>query len=227
MLNSILSSVAASEMKIGEFAICMAVSLVLGILCIFLHSYKNQASKSFLITLALLPLIVQVIIAVVNGNLGTGVAVAGAFTLVRFRSAPGNAREISSIFLAMTIGLADGMGYIGIAILLFIFVALLTILLLNLPIKGLTDGQKALRVTIPENLDYTNIFDDLFEKYTSFAKLRRVKTTNMGSLYDLSYDITLKNDAEEKAFIDELRCRNGNLTIACGKAPAVSESAMF
>ena len=111
MLNSILSSVAASEMKIGEFAICMAVSLVLGILCIFLHSYKNQASKSFLITLALLPLIVQVIIAVVNGNLGTGVAVAGAFTLVRFRSAPGNAREISSIFLAMTIGLADGMAY--------------------------------------------------------------------------------------------------------------------
>jgi len=205
-------------MSISQLLVCSAVSLGLGVLCLFLHMYKNQATKSFLITLALLPLIVQIVISVVNGNLGTGVAVAGAFSLIRFRSVPGSAREIGSIFLAMTIGLADGMGYIGISAILFLLAAALTILLLNLPLKAFRDdGPKSLKVTIPENLDYTNIFDDIFEKYAADIKLDHVKTTSMGSLYDLSYTIVQKNEKDEKKMIDELRCRNGNLPISCGR----------
>ena len=217
MLNSILSSQTNATISLGSFLICLTVSLILGILCAWLHAYKNRATKSFLITLCLIPMIVQVIITLVNGNLGTGVAVMGAFSLVRFRSVPGNAREIASIFLAMTIGLANGMGYIGIAALLFVFIAVLTIAFLNISIANMDERQRNLHITIPENLDYNGIFDEIFETYTTKSTLIKAKTVNMGSLFDLHYEITLKNVKDEKAFLDALRCRNGNLSISCGR----------
>ena len=153
----------------------------------------------------------------VNGNLGTGVAVMGAFGLVRFRSAPGNAREIGSVFLAMAIGLATGMGYLGIAVLLLLIIGAAILILTEIPFGSQSFSQKELKVTIPENLDYAGIFDDLFEKYTKSAELMKVRTTNMGSLYELCYRIELKKEEEEKAMLDDIRCRNGNLTIVCGR----------
>lgn len=170
-------------------------------------------------TLVLMPAIIQLVIIMVNGNLGTGVAVMGAFSLVRFRSAPGGAREICGLFLAMALGLATGMGYIGIAAMMLLFVGLIQILLTLTRFGECPASEKELKITIPESLDYNGIFDDLFETYTRECELVRVRTTNMGSLYELQYHITLRDKQDEKAFIDALRCRNGNLNITCGRVP--------
>ena len=170
-----------------------------------------------MITLAILPAIVAVVIMMVNGNVGAGVAVAGAFSLVRFRSVPGTAKEIAIIFLAMATGLISGMGYLGIAVLFAVVLGLVFLVLNVSPIGEADDRLKLLKITIPEDLNYTDAFDDLFEKYTRNASLMDVKTTNMGSLFKLSYHIRLKDASQEKAFIDELRCRNGNLEISISR----------
>ena len=217
MLNSILTNGSDALVASGEFFICMAVAFVLGIGLAWVHGYKNQTTRNFVLTLALLPMMVQTVIMLVNGNLGTGVAVMGAFSLVRFRSAPGNSREISSIFLAMAVGLAAGMGYLGVALILILTAGGVTVLALSLPWEKWETCEKELKVTIPENLDYAGVFDELFEKYTKQAKLMRVKTVNMGSLYELHYHIRLRDDRQEKAFLDEVRCRNGNLSLVCGR----------
>ncbi len=223
MLNNIFGSVfgpaAAATFSVGTFMLSMLVSLILGALIGMFYTFRNTYTKSFVITLALLPAIVQTVIMLVNGNVGTGVAVMGAFSLVRFRSAPGSAKEITSIFLAMAVGLATGTGYL-------VFAALFTVVIcvVNMLYTVTKFGEpkrhsceRELRVTIPESLDYTGVFDDLFQKYTESCELTRVRTSNLGSLYKLDYIITLKDVALEKMFIDELRCRNGNLEITCGK----------
>lgn len=217
MLNSILTETVSSGITMPQLVICTLTSLGLGLALAFLHTYRNTSSRNFVMTLAILPAVVQAVIMLVNGNLGTGVAVMGAFGLVRFRSAPGNAREIGSVFLAMAIGLATGMGYLGIAVLLLIIIGAAIIVLAAVPLGSQSFAQKELKVTIPENLDYAGIFDDLFEKYTKRTVLMKVRTTNMGSLYELCYRIELKKEEEEKAMLDDIRCRNGNLTIVCGR----------
>ncbi len=219
MLNSILTD----TFSIYTFLICVAASLVLGAVIAWVHSLHNSSSKGFVMTIALLPAIVQMVIMLVNGNLGTGVAVMGAFSLVRFRSIPGNAKEISSIFLAMAVGLALGMGYLTAAVLFVVIIGSATILYNVTNFGEPKYKEKELKITIPEGLDYTGIFDDLFKKYTTKHELIKVKTANMGSLYKLDYRIQLKNPTEEKVLIDELRCRNGNLEIACGKVAFGSE----
>ena len=217
MLNSILTETVSSGITLPQLVICTFTSLGLGLALAFLHTYRNTSSRNFVMTLAILPAVVQAVIMLVNGNLGTGVAVMGAFGLVRFRSAPGNAREIGSVFLTMAIGLATGMGYLGIAVLLLIIIGAAILVLAAVPFGSQSFAQKELKVTIPENLDYAGIFDDLFEKYTKRAVLMKVRTTNMGSLYELCYRIELKKEEEEKAMLDDIRCRNGNLTIVCGR----------
>ena len=217
MLNSILTETVSSGITLPQLVICTLTSLGLGLALAFLHTYRNTSSRNFVMTLAILPAVVQAVIMLVNGNLGTGVAVMGAFGLVRFRSAPGNAREIGSVFLAMAIGLATGMGYLGIVVLLLIIIGAAIFVLAAVPLGSQLFAQKELKVTIPENLDYAGIFDDLFEKYTKRAVLMKVRTTNMGSLYELCYRIELKKEEEEKAMLDDIRCRNGNLTIVCGR----------
>lgn len=217
MLDCILSSVTSSSISPVEFSICTASSLLLGLIIAWAHMYRNPSSKQFTITLALLPVIVQVIITMVGGNLGTGVAVAGAFSLVRFRSVPGNDKDICGVFLAMAVGLAIGTGYIAIAAILTLVVALMSFLYTITPFGEPKYADKELMVTIPESLDYSGIFDDLFTKYTNQCELIRVRTSNMGSLYKLTYHLTIKDQSQEKAFLDELRCRNGNLDIICGK----------
>jgi uncharacterized membrane protein YhiD involved in acid resistance len=214
MLDTIITG---GEITLPSFLICTAVSLLLGVLAALLCLRQEKSSRSFALTLAMLPAVVQVIIMLVNGNIGTGVAVAGAFGLVRFRSAAGSAREISMIFLAMAIGLATGMGYVLIAALFFCIMAAFLLFLQRLRFGCEKENVRELKITIPENLDYDGLFDDLFRAYTSEAELERVKTSNMGTLYELDYIIILKDEHKTKAFLDEIRCRNGNLNISCGR----------
>ena len=214
MLNSIITG---TEITASAFLICTAVSLALGLGAAALSMYRSKYSQSFVLTLAMLPAIVQLIIMLVNGNIGVGVAVAGTFGLVRFRSANGTAKEIGSIFLVMAIGLATGMGYLALAAVFFAVMAAFTLALTALNFGAGRADERELKVTIPENLDYDGLFDDLFAKYTRSAELERVKTTNMGTLYELCYKIVLKDAHGTKTFLDELRTRNGNLNIVCGK----------
>lgn len=217
MLNSIITS---TEITTSAFLLCTAVSLLLGLGTAALSMYKNKYSQSFVLTLSMLPAVVQLIIMLVNGNIGVGVAVAGTFSLVRFRSASGTAKEIGSIFLAMAIGLATGMGYLALAAMFFAIMAVFTLLLTMSGFGAGRADERELKITIAENLDYDGLFDDLFAKYTRFTELERVKTTNMGTLYELCYKIVLKDAHTTKAFMDELRTRNGNLNIICGKPVA-------
>ena len=214
MLDSIMTG---TEITLYGFFACTAASLLLGLGIALLCMYKSSYTQSFVITLAMLPAVVQAIIMLVNGNIGTGVAVAGAFGLVRFRSAPGTAKEIGMIFLCMTIGLATGMGYVLLAGLFFVVMALFVLALSRLRFGGGDMNQRELKITIPENLDYDGLFDDLFQRYTRSARLDRVRTSSMGTLYELEYRVVLKDAEAPKAFLDELRCRNGNLNIICGR----------
>lgn len=202
----------------------IAAALLLGMVCALIHQYHNPCSKEFAVTLALLPVIVAIVILTVNGNLGTGVAVAGAFSLVRFRSVPGNAKDICSIFLAMAVGLAVGTGYLLVGGMLVLSVGLMNMLYENSSFGENKQEEKELRIIIPETLDYSGLFDDLFHRYTRSSKLIRVKTTNLGSLYQLTYHIVLTEKEREKEFLDHIRCRNGNLDIICGKISTVKDS---
>lgn len=220
MLNSLFEGIfdhsGETVISVTDFLICIGVSLAIGVFLALVYTYKSRYTKSFVITLAVLPAVVCVVIMMVNGNVGAGVAVAGAFSLVRFRSAPGTAKEIGTIFLAMGAGLIAGMGYLGYAVLFSLLLGTVMLFYQKIGLgemKG-ASREKTLHITIPEDLDYTAVFDDLFERYTTASEVVSVKTTNMGSLFKLTYQITLKNIAEEKAFIDALRCRNGNLEIS-------------
>ena len=209
-----LESIIGTEITLIAFAACMAVSLALGLGIAFLCMYKTRYTQSFVVTLAIIPAVVQMVIMLVNGNIGAGVAVAGAFSLVRFRSAPGSAREIGMIFLAMAIGLATGMGYVVLAVLFFVVLS-------TLRFGAGNEQERELKITIPENLDYEGLFDDLFETYTRSARLERVKTSNMGTLYELDYRVVLRDARAPKEFLDQLRCRNGNLNIVCGRVASL------
>lgn len=216
MLDSLFGGIFenSESIAVGSFLLCMAVSLVIGAALAFVYSIGAKHSRSFLTTLALLPGVVCVIIMMVNGNVGAGVAVAGAFSLVRFRSLPGTAREIGAIFIAMGAGLMTGMGYLGLAFLFTVILCAATLAAGWIMASGEPElPGKVLHITIPENLDYSGVFDGILEKYTDKAELVNVKTTNMGSLFKLTYHVTMKKDVSEKEMIDELRCRNGNLEI--------------
>ena len=203
------------------FLICIGAALALGLVMALVYCFRTPHSKSFVFTLALLPATVAVVIMMVNGNLGAGVAVAGAFSLVRFRSTPGTAKEIGAIFMSMAVGLACGMGYPGFGL---IFAAIMCAVSLLYGVIGFGGRRyenlhRVLRITVPEDLDYPTVFDDLLQKYTAKAELTDVKTTNLGSLNRLTYDLTLRKAGTEKEFIDELRCRNGNLEISMSMRP--------
>lgn len=201
----------------GAFALCTLVSLLVGAIISFSFCFRQKKTRSFATTLALLPVIVQVIIMLVNGNLGTGVAVAGAFSLVRFRSMQGNAKDILGIFLAMAVGLATGTDHLMLALIFAVIVCAASAVCTILPFGEEEGCEKVITIVIPESLDYTEVFDDIFEKFTRHAALETVKTTNMGSLFKLTYGVTMKKGVSEKELIDELRVRNGNLEIVCSR----------
>ncbi len=216
MFTSVINTVEGT-LSIQTALICMVVSILLGLVMAFAYMIQGKYTKQFVITLVILPVLVQTVIMLVNGNLGTSVAVMGAFSLVRFRSLPGSARDISAIFFAMVVGLAAGMGFVSYAVIITVLVCIIMVVLSKSKLGETKEEEKDLRITIPENLDYSEIFDDLFEKYAKIHSLNRVKTTNMGSMYELSYGVVIKADSSEKEFIDELRCRNGNLPIVCSR----------
>ena len=220
-MSTIFQSILTTSLTPATFFICTAVSVVLGLLialCYMKTCKKHNAG--FVTTIALLPAVVQIVIMLVNGNLGAGVAVAGAFSLVRFRSIPGTAREICMIFIALAAGLATGMGYLAFAVCFVIVTALLALVYARVGLgEKASKDKKSLVVVIPETLNYTEVFDDLFKEYTESNELVSVKTTNMGSLFKLSYEVKLKDASREKEFIDALRTRNGNLEIQCAKLP--------
>lgn len=206
---------ATTTITVSKFLYCLLASLLIGGFFTFIYTRKSRCSEGFTITIALLPAIVCMVIMMVNGNVGTGVAVAGAFSLVRFRSVPGSAKEIGILFLSMASGFITGMGYLGYAF-LFSLVMGTVFALYQMFMTSRSNKkpvEKTLRITIPEDLNYGDIFDDLFELYASKWNCVSVKTTNLGSLFKLEYNLVLKNPAQEKEFIDELRCRNGNLEI--------------
>lgn len=205
----------AVNLKLTDFLICILASLAIGAILTLSYTYKTRYTKSFLLTLLLLPSIVCVVIMMVNGNLGAGVAVAGAFSLVRFRSVPGTAKEIAMLFLAMGSGLLLGMGYVGYALLFVLIMCAVNLIYAFILSKTepKTPKYRTVRITIPEDLDYTDVFSDLFGEYTSRCELTRVKSTNMGSMFRLYYNVTLKDASREKEMIDRLRERNGNLEI--------------
>lgn len=224
-MESILAALSqsGSQMSMSVFLLDIGVALAIGLLLAFVYMYKTRYSKSFVITLAILPAVVAMVIMLVNGSIGAGVAVAGTFSLVRFRSAPGTAKEIGAIFLAMSAGLACGMGYLMYGC---IFVAIMSTVLMiynGSRIGDCKETEKTMTITIPETLNYTNAFDDIMKEYTVRSQMSGVKTTNMGSLFKVTYHLTLKDKNMEKEFIDKLRCRNGNLEIVLNNAFAGGE----
>ena len=210
-MSAIFDSILSGGFSISMFLACLAAAGLCGLVASLMTAKSGEASKGFLISLVVLPMVVCTVILMVNGSVGTGIAVAGAFSLVRFRSVAGKAKDISAIFLVMTAGLASAAGYVVIALLFTVLVSAVILVLSHLGF-----GQKdafELHITVPETLQFAGAFDDLFAKYTNSHRLVKTRTTNMGSLYKLSYDIELKDPTASQAFMDELRCRNGNLEI--------------
>lgn len=210
MFNSIIGE----ELTLVTFLICIGVALALGFIISLVHMKGEKYSKNFASTLVIIPALISTVIMMVNGNLGTSIAILGSFSLIRFRSIPGTAREIINVFFAMAVGLACGTGYVAFAILITLIVGLVSLLLTNMNIFENKNTYKVLKVQIPEELDYTEVFNDIFKKFASSVELTKSKTVNMGSMFELTYNVKLKNDMKEKNFIDEIRVRNGNLKVS-------------
>ena len=221
MFNSVLEGSSVTYMgalTIESVAICSAASVILGIIAAIVYMYKSSCSKNFAITIALLPVIVQALIMLVSENMGAaGIAALGVFSLVRYRSQPGNSREILAIMLSMAIGVANGLGYITFGIAIAVLVCLMWLILFTVKF-GEKKMEKQLKISIPETLDYNEFIDDLFETYTSSHILTNVRTKNMGSIFELTYSVIIKDESKEKAFLDDIRVRNGNLPVSLGRA---------
>lgn len=223
LFKGIFDTSSIEVISVSDFMLCVGAALVAGFIIAMCYMIKTKYTKSFVVTLAILPAVVCVVIMMVNGNVGAGVAVAGAFSLVRFRSVPGTAREIGIIFLAMGAGLVAGMGYLAFSILFSVIISIVFIVynLTDFGKEKYMSNCKSIKITIPEDLDYTGAFDDIFSEYTTKYELVQVKTTNMGSMFRLTYDVVLKDLSMEKEMIDSIRCRNGNLEIMISKQAAV------
>lgn len=213
MLNSILSA----QITLPQFLICELTAMVLGFGTALIFLARDKHTNTFSQSLALLPGVVTLVIMLVNGNIGAGLAVAGTFALVRFRSAPGTAKEITGLFMAVAIGLACGMGYVGVAVVFFVLMAIYVLVLGTARFGEESIKHRHLKITVPENTDYESLFADLLDKYTSSHELSKVRTTNMGTLYELHYRVVLRDPGQIREMIDEIRCRNGNLNIVCSR----------
>ena len=222
MFESIFTTTTENAISISESMIGVAVAVVIGLVIAFVYtliSKKDGYNKSFIVGLALLPAIVAAVILLVGSNVARAFSMAGAFALVRFRSAPGSAKDISIVFFSMASGLACGLGFVTFAVCFTVLILVVLVIISVTGFGGSSDYKKQLRITIPENLNYMTVFDDVFEKYLSENVLRKVKTTNMGTMFELTYECRMKDDNTQKQFIDELRVRNGNLNITMGTVP--------
>lgn len=226
MLKTIIDSNTSGTIGLKESLICIATALLLGFVISLIYIFgarRKRVSTNFAITLVILPAIVSIVIMLVGSNVARAFSMAGAFALVRFRSIPGDSKDISSIFFSMAIGLATGLGYISFAIIVTGIIGAAYFALMIFGYANFKTSDKMLKIVIPENLNYNGAFDEIFKDYTVNISLEKVKTTNLGSLYELTYVLQMKKDADEKKFIDELRCRNGNLNIILTKQEFNSE----
>ena len=192
---------------------CALIALGFGILTAFVYAIKSNYSKNMLITLVILPVIVDVVLTIINGSIGVGIAIAGTFGLVRFRSVPGSAKEICYIFLSMANGLMCSAGQVGYGGIVLGAVLVILLAFKFIPIKNNGSCERDVRITVPESLNYTEAFTEIFNKYAFQTELVKVKTTNMGSTFDLTFSIIMKDPKKEKEMIDEIRIRNGNLPV--------------
>ena len=218
------SSVLSSTLTMSSILICLVAALICGLIVALVYKAAVHATGNLTLTLSLLPAVTTIVIMMVNGNLGVGVAVAGSFSLVRFRSLPGKASDIVILFLAMGLGLCTGMGYVMFAIVMAVILSLVFYIISMSPLSENDRKYRCLRITIPENLDYTSVFDEIFDRYTTSHKETNVKTANLGTMYQITYDIVLKDPQDEKKMIDALRMRNGNLPIIAGSGATYTES---
>ena len=212
-IDWISGSITVGAPGLGALVACTIASLILGFLVAVVYRFRQVCSRNLATTLVLLPAMVQIIIMLVDGNIGVGIAVAGAFSLIRFRSIAGNARDIGFLFFSMSLGFVTGLGFLLFAFVFFFFIGLVAVLLTCFPFSDQKENMRLLRIRIPENLDYESLFDEVFAEYAESAELESVRTAQMGSLYELRYLLRLKSDTIPKAFIDALRVRNSNLTI--------------
>ena len=226
MFTSVLGSTesVAANVTTGGFLLCSVASLVLGAACALIYMFRHKYSRNFVVTLALLPLVVQMVITLVNGNLGAGIAVMGVFNLVRFRSIPGSAKDIGSVFFAMAIGLATGMGYLSLAVLFTVIMGIANVAYVLSPFGRMQTVERELHLTVPEDLEFEGVFEPVLERYTDSFELVEVQTSNMGSLYNFTYLMKLRADASVKELMDELRCHNGNLKVALVPAQMTRDS---
>ena len=216
--NEVITSTGISyHPKASEFFICLILAVALGVIMALCYMFKNEYSKHLVLSIAIMPSIITVMIMLVSGNLGAAVAVGGVFALTRFRSAQGTAREITHVLLAMATGLTLGLGYVFIAAIMVAVVEALNFIFVFTHFAEGNTKERSLKITIPENLDYTGLFDDLFEEYTSKNELKKVKLSNFGTMFQLTYTIIFKDLSKEKEFLDKVRERNGNLDILCSK----------
>ena len=207
------------NLSLDTMLLSVIAALILGLIISFIYIYSDKEKKystSFAISLVILPAVVAVVIMLVGSNIARAFSMAGAFALVRFRSIPGDSKDISTVFYAMAVGLAAGLGFVGYAAIITLIIGAVYFVLVRAGYGKRRNGYKTLKIMVPENMSFSRAFDDLFEKYADDVKLIKVRTTNMGSLFELTYDISVKKDTDEKEFIDELRCRNGNLNILLG-----------
>ena len=220
---SLFSSIFTSTVTLGQFLIAVLASMVLGFVVSIYYMFRNTYSKSFVPSLILIPAIECVVIIMINGNMGAGIAVAGSFALIRFRSARGSAKDLTAIFMAMAIGIICGTGYIGIAV-LFTLIVCAVGMFLSFVKYGECDGQmRYLKITVPENLNYDEAFEEVLDNYCSSYEIEKVKTLSLGSLFRVDYSIVMKDTSKIKAMIDDLRIRNNNLEIVCGKEAVSKE----
>ncbi|MBQ9425077.1 MAG: DUF4956 domain-containing protein [Erysipelotrichaceae bacterium] len=220
-MTNIFASIFTGQLTLGQFVLAITASMIMGLILSLVFMCRNTYTKSFISALILIPAVETVVIMLVNDNLGTGLSVAGSFALIRFRSVKGNARELVAVFIAMTIGIVCGTGYVALA---GVFTLLLCAVMFVLNLTGfgsVSENERYLKITIPESLNYDEVFNDVLERYTGRYQLESIKTLTLGSLFRLEYSITMKNVSDVKKMIDELRTRNGNLEIMCGK-PAVN-----
>ena len=207
------SSIFTGGITLINFMICTLVALLLGFVLALVHMKTSKSKSNFITTLVMLPLIVSIIILFVNGDVGTGVAIAGAFSLVKFRSIPANSREILSIFIALAIGFSIGTGYVAFAAILAFICFIVLIILYLVKFGEGNNKDKTLKICIPEDLNFQDIFDDIFEKYLNKYELEKAKTINMGSMFELTYAVSLKDNSQEKELMDKIRIKNGNLKV--------------
>lgn len=217
-MTSIFGSIFNGTLTLGLFLIAVIASMVFGLINSLAFMYKNTYTKSFITALILIPAVETVVIMLVNDNIGVGLSVAGSFALIRFRSVKGNAKELSAVFIAMTIGIVCGTGYVALAGVFTLLLAIVTILITLTGFGKQSENERYLKITMPESLNYDEAFDDILKKYTKSYELDCIKTLTLGSLFRADYKIVMKDSKQTKKMIDEIRTRNGNLEIMCGKS---------